>query len=313
MELRPPNAQPLPTLNILAPAKPGDELPDLSESWAWAHAQLTGVEKGLVKDKLLSDPTRNVSRLLCPRRLDTSTEYIACVVPTFDVGKRAGLGAAIVAVDETKLDPAWLSGTLAPVQITLPVYYSWEFRTGVGGDFEELVRRLQPRELPPEVGKRPMDIAHPGFPMPDASTPGSVLGLEGALRVLNTKPDDWPATTRVPFQNVLMPILNTPWKLATDPTATGDPVVAPPVYGCWHAGKHDVSNAPPPAPAPAWPPTFWLNELNLDPRHRVAAGLGTASGAGAAGAVDGVRVGTVGRHPEDQSAQAAGAAQPGCE
>jgi hypothetical protein len=275
VELRPPNAQPLPTLNILAPAKPGDELPDLSESWAWAHAQLTGVEKGLVKDKLLSDPTRNVSRLLCPRRLDTSTEYIACVVPTFDVGKRAGLGTAIVAVDETKLDPAWLSGTLAPVQITLPVYYSWEFRTGVGGDFEELVRRLQPRELPPEVGKRRMDIAHPGFPMPDASTPGSVLGLEGALRVLNTKPDDWPATTRVPFQNVLMPILNTPWKLATDPTATGDPVVAPPVYGCWHAGKHDVSNAPPPAPAPAWPPTFWLNELNLDPRHRVAAGLGT--------------------------------------
>ena len=277
VELRPPNQQPLPTLNIVAPAKPGDELPDLSESWAWAHAQVTGVTKGQIVSSFTSDPTRNVSRLLCPRRLDPSTEYIACVVPTFEVGRKTGLGIAIAAAEELKLDPAWLSGAQAPALVTLPVYYSWEFRTGVGGDFEELVRRLQPRLLPPEVGKRPLDISHPGFPMPDASTPGSVIGLEGALRVLNTQPDDWAAGARTPFQNVLMPILNTPWQLATTPSTgtSGDPVVAPPVYGCWYAAAHVVANTPPPAPAPAWPPTFWLNELNLDPRHRVAAGLGT--------------------------------------
>jgi hypothetical protein len=278
VELRPPGAQPLPTLNILAPAKPGDELPDLSESWAWAHTQLTGTDKTQIKQALESDPARNASRLLCPRRLDPGTEYLACVVPTFEVGRKAGLGLPIPAAEELKLAPAWPSGAQAPAQVTLPVYYSWEFRTGAGGDFEELVRRLQPRQLPPEVGRRPMDIAHPGFtmsPPPDASTPGAVLGLEGALRVLATQPDDWSAATRLPFQNGLLPILNTPWQLATKPGATGDPVVAPPVYGCWHAAAHDISNAPPPAPAPPWPPTFWLNELNLDPRHRVAAGLGT--------------------------------------
>jgi len=278
VELRPPGALPLPTLNIQAPANTGDELPDLSESWAWAHAQLTGTDKTQLKQTLESDPARNVSRLLCPRRLDPSTEYIACVVPAFEVGRKTGLGLPILPADEQKLDPAWLSGAQAPAQVTLPVYYTWEFRTGVGGDFEELVRRLQPRELPPEVGKRPMDISHPGFkldPQPDASTPGALLGLEGALRVLNTKPDDWPAATRTPIQTELMTILNTPWQLATKAGTTGDPVVAPPVYGCWYAAAHEVANTPPPLPQPAWPPTFWLNELNLDPRHRVAAGLGT--------------------------------------
>src|SRR5215208_1419897 len=278
VELRPPGALPLPVLNIAAPAKPGDELPDLSESWAWAHAQLTGTEKAQIRQALESDPARNVSRLLCPRRLEPSTEYVACVVPAFEVGRKAGLGLTIAPAEELRLDPAWPSGAQAPAQVTLPVYYSWEFRTGVGGDFEELVRRLQPRALPPEVGKRPLDIARPGFrmnPQPDASTPGAVVGLEGALRVLKTAPDEWAPATRVPFQNALMPILNTPWKLATQPGAAGDPVVAPPVYGCWHAAAHDVSNPPPPAPLPAWPPPFWLNELNLDPRHRVAAGLGT--------------------------------------
>ena len=33
---------PLPVLEIKAPAMPGRELPDLSESWAWAHAQVAG-------------------------------------------------------------------------------------------------------------------------------------------------------------------------------------------------------------------------------------------------------------------------------
>ena len=30
-------ASPLPALDIKAPAKPGAELPDLAEAWAWAH------------------------------------------------------------------------------------------------------------------------------------------------------------------------------------------------------------------------------------------------------------------------------------
>jgi hypothetical protein len=274
--LRPAITTPLPALEITAPARPGDELPDLSESWAWAHAQVTGSQRSQLKDTLAKAPARSVSRLLCPRRLDPNTEYIACVVPTFELGRKAGLALPIQPADEQRLDPAWLSGKQSPAEVTLPVYYHWAFRTGAGGDFEELVRRLEAREMPPGVGKRPMDISQPGFKLQPPLPPGTALGLEGALRVAKTKPDGWPAETRLPFQTELSRIINTPWQIATR-GGDQDPVVGPPLYGCWQAAVHEVDATNPPSPQPpaAWPPPFWLNELNLDPRHRVTAGVGT--------------------------------------
>lgn len=273
VELRPATSAPLPVLEIKSPARPADELPDLSESHLWAHAQITGANKSQLKTVLESDPARNVSRLLCPRRLQPTTEYIACVVPTFEVGRKAGLNEP---TDEDKLTPAWLSDGAAPAGVTLPVYYAWEFRTAAGGDFEELVRRLEPRELPAEVGKRPMDISQPGFktqPPPPADDAGTTLGLEGALRVIDSQPDAWPEPVRAPFQTALAKILNTPWELVTK-ESDQDPVVAPPIYGCWQAGAHIVTAGTSPAP-PAVPPPPWLNELNLDPRHRAVAAMGT--------------------------------------
>src|SRR5262245_16538363 len=91
VSLRSAGSQPLPALEIKAPAVPGNELPDLSESWAWAHAQVTGSAKNQLQNTLAGDPARTVSRLLCPRQLDASTEYVACVVPAFDLGVKAGL------------------------------------------------------------------------------------------------------------------------------------------------------------------------------------------------------------------------------
>src|SRR5712692_6365992 len=191
VDLRPANTLPLAVLEIKAPARPGDELPDLSESHLWSHSQVTGASAVQLKTVLESSPTQTASRLLCPRRLAPGTEYIACVVPAFEVGRKTGLNETSEA---DTLAPAWLSGNDAPAEIVLPVYYSWQFRTGAGGDFEELVRRLQPRELPPEVGKRPMDISRPGFPLQPEPLPnaeGTILGLEGALRVANSEADPW--------------------------------------------------------------------------------------------------------------------------
>jgi len=271
VQLSPSSGQSLPVLTISDPAKPSDELPDLSESWVWAHAQMTGTDQNQIKTTMVSDPARSVSRLLCPRRLDPNTEYLACLVPAFEVGRKAGLDQDIDPKEEQVLEPAWKSGTEASDKAVLPVYYSWEFRTAPDGDFEELVRLLEPRELSAEVGKRPMDISHPGFviqPQPPAIT----LGLEGALRVVKSKPDDWPDDAREPFQTALATILNTPWDIVTEVTSDKDPIVAPPIYGCWQAGAHRVSVPPSPAP-PSLP--FWLDELNLDARTRVVAGMGT--------------------------------------
>ena len=85
---------PLPTLRIGAPAQPALELPDLSESWAWAHAQASAADSsaGQVDTALNGAPRLSLSRLICPRMLAAETDYIACVVPTFELGRKAGLG-----------------------------------------------------------------------------------------------------------------------------------------------------------------------------------------------------------------------------
>src|SRR5205085_1224972 len=133
--LRTDRGLPLPVLEIKAPARPELELPDLSESWAWVHAQVTGspAQAAALHEALVGDPALTVSRLLCPRRLEPTTDYLACVVPTFELGRRAALGEAITATEEQKLAPAWASAPPLPTQVTLPVYYRWDFRTGTGG------------------------------------------------------------------------------------------------------------------------------------------------------------------------------------
>jgi hypothetical protein len=266
---------PLPTLEIKAPALPGHELPDLSESWVWAHTQIAGSQPGAdsLKAALAGDPALTVSRLLCPRRLDPATEYLACVVPAFELGRKAGLGLKIETADEQKLAPAWKSGAQSPAAVILPVYFHWEFRTaaGAGSDFEELVRLLEPREMPAEAGKRRMDISQPGFQITPPLEPGVTLELEGALRVPDAAAADWPQGARTPFQAELKKILDAPWQAMNQ--EGGEPLFAPPIYGRWQAARHTVELSPkPPDPQPS---PSWLHELNLDPRHRAVAALGT--------------------------------------
>ena len=273
---------PLPVLEINGEAKPGEELPDLSESWAWAHAQVAGTQRDTesLKSSLGNKPALTISRLLCPRRLDPLTDYLACVVPAFELGRRAGLGQQILPADEQPplgLAPSWIVKVgpppAAPGDVILPVYYHWEFRTGIGGDFESLVGLLKAREMPSTVGKRPIDLTNPAFkidPPPVPGAKGTTLGLEGALRVVESKPDEWPDDVRLPFQKALQTILNVSWDIATKESDNHDPIVGPPVYGCWQAARHTVNITAAPGA-----PLNWLDELNLDPRQRVTAALGT--------------------------------------
>ena len=58
---------------------------------------------------------------------------------------RPGLGLPVADAELTAanaLAPAWTLTATAPTQVQLPVYYSWQFRTGEGGDFASLARRL---------------------------------------------------------------------------------------------------------------------------------------------------------------------------
>ena len=144
--------QPLPAVSA-----PLTELPDLVESWVWAHGQVVQSDEAqAVGDILLNLPQQNLSRLICPRRLKPATHYLACLVPAFEAGRKAGLGIEVTAADQDSLRPAWGEGTPNPVR--LPVYYHWEFSTGSGGDFESLADRLVGREVPPGMGQRPLRV-----------------------------------------------------------------------------------------------------------------------------------------------------------
>ncbi|MGH8188500.1 MAG: hypothetical protein ACREUC_18225, partial [Steroidobacteraceae bacterium] len=118
---------------------------------------------------------------------------------------------------------------------------------------------------PEGLGTRPMDISEPGFELPETFPDDAQLALEGALRPMEAGSlPPWPEGAQVPFQTELAEIINEPGLAqARDPGS--DPLLGPPLYGQWHAAENTVSRDD----------TAWLDELNLDPRHRSVAAFGT--------------------------------------
>jgi hypothetical protein len=253
-----PRAKALPLLQFTDPAVPVDELPNLDQIVSWAHAQVVvapASSADAVKAALTGPPASRLSRIICPRRLEPSTGYLVCLVPTFHAGLQAGLTPDLP-VDDADVAPAWDANVKAP--FSLPVYASWRFSTGVDGDFASLARRMRPPKAPLGLGIRDMDISVPGFGLP--AFPGLVLGLEGALRSPESTPKGWPdGNTQSQFEQAVRPLL--------EPAAASVPVVAPPVYAQVPSG---------PLSPPTGSPPVWLGELNLDPRWRAAAGMGVA-------------------------------------
>ena len=133
IELRPGFDTSLARLVIIGPAIAHDELQDLTDSWLWAHGQVTGngnTDTKALTTTLAGSSDLSLSRLLCPRILQPDTEYLACLVPTFEAGRLAGLGLPVDG--NAALEPAWAADAAS---VTLPVYDQWSFRTGSGGDF----------------------------------------------------------------------------------------------------------------------------------------------------------------------------------
>lgn len=176
-------------------------LPDLDHAWKWAHVQATSGTKDLkkndLKDLLITNPECVVSRLVCPRRLQPTTLYTAFVVPVYKLGWAAGIDtdkARNAVKDCGAGDFSWETGSVSP--IGLPYYHRWDFRTSERGDFEHLVRMLEPRKLE-GLGLREMDCRHPGFGLTvehqqgEDRKIGHCLDMEGALQSLDTKYTRW--------------------------------------------------------------------------------------------------------------------------
>jgi hypothetical protein len=246
--------------------KPDARLPDLNESWRWAHVHVVEVEDRSIeqiRSVIQQSPKRAICRLLSPRLLEPETRYQAFVVPTYRLGMEAALGVVDGVDDRTRL--SW-DTPAEGVGKVLPFYLQWKFRTGARGEFEYLVRILKPQVLT-GMGTRTIDCSNPGYGLqPDLPA----IEMEGALRSLDTEYQRWgmdDAAPPNPTQKQLGELLNK----REDTSDSGETIlrVTPPVYGAWHAATNGDTVKVDPSKRQ------WLEELNLDFRHRAVTGLGT--------------------------------------
>ena len=257
------------------------ELPSLDDAWAWAHAQVVGASAAAgpsVEDRLSDDHgPANLSRLICPRKLDPDRSYIACLVPAFDAGVRAGLGQG-----GGTLAPAWAraaDGSDAGQQIVLPCYDSWNFGIADAGDFRSLAEKLVPIAAPWQIGRRLIDASSPRGTLPALleGAPGGVQVLRCALvspqQIPADGPDEgagWNAATRDGLRRVV--------DGANAPGHEDLPRVGPRLYARFQRARSTVGPVfgdPPDDARVAAADADWFTQLNTHPMHRVVAGLGT--------------------------------------
>jgi hypothetical protein len=268
---------PLPIVRIKDGIDLNDIFPPADQAWAWAHVHVgkditresTDQMVKALEDLIRQNPDQALSRLVCPRKLKELRGYHVFVIPTFEVGRLAGLG--LPTKDKDTLAPSWSAG-----QREYPIYYQWYFRTGERGDFEYLVRLLEPREVDERVGVRDMDMQDPNFGvagMTKGPHDEPVMGLEGALKSpqMRSHPASWPPNKRAdypPFLRELEELVNLQDDLLQSPDSAArhpDPIISPPLYGRWHAMQPRLDADQ----------EGWVNQLNRDPRYRVPAGFGT--------------------------------------
>ncbi|MET9730329.1 hypothetical protein ABZZ79_06585 [Streptomyces sp. NPDC006458] len=219
-------------------------LPSLDQSWQWAHVQRPAGRPGPL-----------TSRLLCPLHPRPDTDYTACVVPAFQGGVTAGLSSGMGEIDQH--GDAWRNDQGV---VRLPVYHSWQFRTGAPVDFEELATAivpLSPAERGPLSG-RTVDITEPwlhGPPLASDAPPGTreTITVQGVLQLVDS-----------PAEQAFAALADFATRVAEHIARGTEVAVAPPLYGGHPVVRDRVEAGE----------QGWLAQLNLDPETRIAASLG---------------------------------------
>ena len=297
---------PLPQLRI---ADAGQAVPRAAGPegcWAWAHGQAAAdntVDPNAVGAALNGAPQLSLSRLVCPRLLAPNTDYMACVVPTFELGRKAGLGQAITDTELTAVNalaPAWTLTATAPTQVTAA-------RLLLVAVPHRRRRRLRVAGPPPEdqrprrAGPAAVAIGQPGFNVPGLVRRRQWRSKARCCRSTAARaPVVWSDAAARHFELALADIVNQPGlNQVTSPicgSAARAAAVRPLARG---ARDRDARR----------------RELagRAEPRSALALGGGVRHRGhpGASGSVDGVGVGAGRRDPAGEPAPAPAAAQHG--
>ena len=256
--------------------------PEASQLWKTAHAQ--GPREDVpVFSRLIglrgTDPDTGKMA-----ELEKDTEYVACLVPSFETGRLRGLGIQPDAFPSIAAQaPAWEPYEVQKEKtrgMEFPVYYSWTFTSG-GASFEEMVETLTPYK-PTKEGVK-VDVTHMGEGL-DYEVSGELksrksITVPAATCMPGIKPEtEYPsaATEGKVRENLRKLLISNPvfMENASDIGAEAgqeyeelsedDPCVVPPVYGARHVMATSLEEKDHP----------WMTKINTDIHYRTAAGLG---------------------------------------
>ena len=150
--------------------------------------------------------------------------------------------AALVPTFKADGSDSWAAGDPSA---TVTAYHRWRFQTGPAGDFQTLAAKLKAHLPSPSLGRAPFTY--------DRTEPDAALSVRGALGPIGGTDSPLPTPVVTDLAGLQTPLL--------DPR--GREVITLPTYGTeWRT------------PAEA----AWSGELNDDPRHRGAAGVGLKAG-----------------------------------
>ncbi|MFG2076336.1 hypothetical protein [Nonomuraea maritima] len=204
----------------------------LAVSHRWAHVHRTGGVE--------------FARILSPRPLQPGREYVAALVPGWQVSS------------ERVRSDAWDAATSS---VTLPCFDSWSFRTAADpGDFATVAARLEPL-APAESAV----LEQNQFGRARLEARGTTMSAGAALTTVPAPAlDPLPAHVATAVEG-----------LTKHQTRDGRWVLTLPRYDVpWHPGPVDGEQWTWPPPGDDVVPDGWRRQLRVDPRHRGAAGLG---------------------------------------
>jgi hypothetical protein len=229
-------------------------MPPPDQTWAWAHVQVSGDDDLPLLEVVTKSPHRCLARLLCPASPRPAHQVLDA--PRTDLRGRTARRVAPrdrrdhagPCVDRHDARGAARAADLPSVDV-----------------HDRVRRRLRDAGAPAQARARCPRRSGPaastwrnrarGCPHPTAAP----LPLGGALRPPGT---GTPTAIAPAFTAGLTALLNIP---ADVRASGGTPVVAPPLYGAWHAKRERLATDAPP----------WFAALNTGPEPRVAAAAGT--------------------------------------
>ena len=243
--------------------------PDADKFYCYAHLQLSVPEdyNGSLTDYIKEYPEQCISRLICHRSLEPDTHYTLFLVPSFEIGRVAGLGDTNY--DYANLDFSWTNQTDYKNQF--PIYYQTSMLSGKA-TFLDMAKRLsgisqeQYEDLPTSLKVNIDDV----YQYTDKPTEGKTIQVPMALGKKNDSEltQQEQIVTEV-VKNLLEKNSVFYENLNNQYNEESDPWIVPPVYGARHSlAVLDKGEG-------KWSSSQFVDDVNLHLHNRVAAGLGS--------------------------------------